>query len=244
MVKHRSASHYNDLMVLFSQVQRREAESHLQSATRIHLDLACVMLNDTQEELKETTRKLEEKFNSSQRELNETRRKLEERINALELNRQMQCPEEHRWKISGFSEVLRQAKTRQKVRIESDPFYKYGYKCNLILYPNGNGSRKNTHLSLYFVIMKGEYDAALPWPFHKNVTISLIDQQENLNDRMNIVKSFMLDSERINFARPVTDKNTPLGFPEFMPQNQLKKRRYVVDDTLFIQVKVATPQQL
>ena len=222
-------------MILLLQVQRREVESHLQSAMRLHLDLACLKLKNTQE----ATRKLEEKFNNSQREFNETTRKLEEKVKVLE-NRLIQCPEEHTWKISGFSEVLRQAQTGRKTKIDSDPFYKYGYKCSLILYPNGDGSGKNTHFSLYFVIMKGEHDAALPWPFHKKVTISLIDQQENLNDRKNVVKSLRIDPEQKNFARPVTDKNTPRGFSEFVPHDKLMERRYIVDDTMFIQVKFTT----
>ena len=33
--------------------------------------------------------------------------------------------------------------------------------------------------------MKGEYDAMLTWPFHKKVTMTLIDQQEKAKDREN-----------------------------------------------------------
>ena len=32
-------------------------------------------------------------------------------------------------------------------------------------YLNGDGIGENTHLSLFFVIMKGEYDPLLVWPF-------------------------------------------------------------------------------
>ena len=32
-------------------------------------------------------------------------------------------------------------------------------------YLNGDGSGYKTHLSLFFVVMKGEYDALLKWPF-------------------------------------------------------------------------------
>jgi len=75
-----------------TKVQQRNIESHLQSATRLHLDLACAKLNNTQEELRDTKRKLEEKFNVCQNEFKETTRKLEEKIDTLE-NRLMQCPE-------------------------------------------------------------------------------------------------------------------------------------------------------
>lgn len=46
---------------------------------------------------------------------------------------------------------------------------KYGYKLCLRLYLNGDGSGKKTHLSLFIVIMRGEYDALLPWPFRNKV---------------------------------------------------------------------------
>lgn len=46
---------------------------------------------------------------------------------------------------------------------------KYGYKLCLRLYLNGDGTGKKTHLSLFIVIMKGEYDALLPWPFRNKV---------------------------------------------------------------------------
>ena len=36
------------------------------------------------------------------------------------------------------------------------------------------------------VLMKGEYDAILPWPFKNKLKITLIDQQEDLVERENI----------------------------------------------------------
>ena len=47
------------------------------------------------------------------------------------------------------------------------------------MYPNGDSDGKNTHLSVYVSLLKGKYDAILPWPFSKTVTFALIDQQEN-----------------------------------------------------------------
>ena len=34
---------------------------------------------------------------------------------------------------------------------------------------------KKTHLSVFMVLMKGEYDAILRWPFNKKVKFTLID---------------------------------------------------------------------
>ena len=196
-----------------------------------------VQLNKTQEELHDT--KIQ--FHSTQNKFEETTRKLEEKINALE-NLLMQRPEEYTWKISGFSEVLSRAKSREKTEIYSTPFYYNNYKFGLELAPNGKGSGKNTHLSIYFHILKGENDAILPWPFHKKITFILIDQQENPLDRENIIRSFTADPKRENYARPLTLKNKGLGFHEFVPHTKLREMHYLVDDTIFIQVKVDPSQ--
>lgn len=46
---------------------------------------------------------------------------------------------------------------------------KYGYKMCLRVYLNGDGTGRGTHLSLFFVVMKGPNDALLRWPFNQKV---------------------------------------------------------------------------
>ena len=206
------------------QIQRREVESHLQAAMRLHLDLACVKLGDTQKKFEETTKKLVE------------------RVDALEkyMHSKERC-ESFTWRIDRFfSEVLRKAKSGEETIKDSSPFYKYGYKCKISINPNGSGSGENTHLSVYLVIMKGEYDVTLTWPFNKNTTFTLIDQQENEHNRENIVKSITLDPKPSSFARPVKNENSGWGFPKFVSHEELQKRRYVVDDTIFFQVHITS----
>ena len=43
-------------------------------------------------------------------------------------------------------------------------------------YLNGDGIGYKTHLSIFFVIMRGEYDPLLKWPFEHKVSIILVDQ--------------------------------------------------------------------
>ena len=47
------------------------------------------------------------------------------------------------------------------------------------IYLKGDGMGKGTHRSLFFVIMRGEYDAILPWPFRQKVTFMLLDQDNS-----------------------------------------------------------------
>ena len=90
--------------------------------------------------------------------------------------------------------------------------------------------------------MKSNFDDMLQWPFHKKVTLSLIDQQQEEKDKKNIVQSFIANPELENFARPEADRNIGLGFSTFVSHTDLRTRRYVVDDAILIQVELDPPQ--
>ena len=141
------------------------------------------------------------------------------------------------WKIGGFEEILRQAKTGGKNLIKSDPFYlgECGYKFKMLLYPNGTGTGENTHLSLYLNNMEGEYDAILQWPCAKDIALTLIDQQGNLNDRQTI--SFTFISLSLWKSRPGKGKGVTWGWHQFVSHDELQRRAYIVDDTIFIQAQ-------
>ena len=198
-------------------------------------------MNDTQVQLKKTQEELQDTKVQLQNKFKETTRELEEKVNVLQ-NILMQRPEEYTWEVTGFSEVLRKARSGEETVIYSTPFFYNNYKFRLELHPNSKSSGKGIHLSIYFVIMKGERDAVLPWPFHKNVTFTLIDRQEHPSDRENRVMSFTADPTKEYFGRPVTFKNRGWGFADFVPHTKLRERRYLVDDTICIQVKVEPPQ--
>ena len=77
------------------------------------------------------------------------------------------------WKISDFERKCREAKSGKVTSIYSPAFYTgvVGYKMCARIYPNGDGMGKNSHLSLFFVLMRGHYDSLLPWPFQQKVSI-------------------------------------------------------------------------
>jgi len=195
-----------------------------------------IQLKNTQEELKETKRNLQE-------ELRETKRKLEEKVNTLQ-NVEMRFPGVRTWKITGFGGVMKRAKSGEKIIIRSNPFFDHGYKFRLSCYANGLGDGQDTHLSIFFHILKGEYDAILSWPFCKKVIFTLVDQQDDPNDRKNITYSLTPnDHEGLKecIMRPSKGELLGFGFSEFVSHDKLKERRYIVDDTMFIQVEVAPP---
>ncbi|NXN90166.1 TRAF2 factor, partial [Bombycilla garrulus] len=138
------------------------------------------------------------------------------------------------WKITEVGRKLQDSVTGRTVSLYSPAFYtaKYGYKVCLRVYLNGDGTGKGTHMSLFFVVMKGDYDALLPWPFRHKVTFMLLDQ----NNREHVIDAFRPDLTSASFQRPVNDMNVASGCPMFMPLSKLQspKHAYVKEDTLFL----------
>ena len=149
------------------------------------------------------------------------------------------------WKVDKFGQLNKTAKKGKHKTIYSQPFYtaRYGYKMKLRLHPNGHEDGKGTHLSAYIVLMKGEFDAILPWPFAKNVSVSVIDQHDNPTERENITALCKAAAEDEKcFTRPTTEENNAFGDALMAPQEDLRdKRKYIVDDTVFLLVSVQDP---
>ena len=95
---------------------------------------------------------------------------------------------------------------------------------------------KGTHLSLFFVVMRGNYDALLRWPFQQKVTFKLIDQGGD----QHIIDSFRPDPNSSSFQRPASNMNIASGCPLFVPKSVLHSRGYIKDDTVFFKITVDT----
>ena len=145
-----------------------------------------------------------------------------------------------RWKITNFNKRRSEEIAGKRRSIYSPPFYTAptGYRMCARIYLNGDGIGKSSHLSLFFVVMRGDYDALLPWPFQQRVTFTLLDQQPANKPRVDVSDSFIPDSMSNSFRRPVSEMNIASGCPLFFPLADLDKRAYVLDDTMFIRVAV------
>ncbi|CAF3365100.1 unnamed protein product [Rotaria sp. Silwood2] len=103
----------------------------------------------------------------------------------------------------------------------------------LRLYLVGDGNARHSHMSLFFVLMRGEYDAILHFPFSFKIIFALVDQT---SDQRHIFDSFRPDVKSSSFERPRSDMNIPSGIPKFVPLTIIRqdKNPYVVNDTMFI----------
>ena len=251
------------LYVLFLQVQRKNLDLHLQKALQEHLNFACDKLNSTQVQLGETRVQLKEtqaelKLTRDQvRETQDITRNLVGKLNMLQRHFGLKSSTDKEdgntryiWKIDKFSDILRQAKAGEKETIESDPFFSecYGYKLKVSVIPHFAGyfthlpSRRSPHLSVEIFLMESEYDNMLPWPFRKKITFTLIGQHEDLRQRNNVV-DYLSSKRRGPFSnlflkRPGEGNLCKGRIPLFISHKVLQTRRYIVNDTVFLQVDV------
>ena len=143
------------------------------------------------------------------------------------------------WRVPHYRRRRQDAISGRTPSLYSPPFYtsRHGYKMCGRVYLNGDGMGKGTHLSLFFVVMKGQFDALLPWPFRQRVTLMVLDQSQA---RRHVTDTFRPDPQSSSFQRPVNDMNIASGCPLFVALESVESRGYVKDDTLYICIKVDT----
>ena len=142
------------------------------------------------------------------------------------------------WKIPQFSQRMSDARSGKYTSIFSLPFYtsRYGYKMCLRLYILGDGIGKGNYMSLFFVIMRGEFDNILQWPFMHKVTFRLINQ----GSKGDVIDTFQPEPSSSSFRKPKSDMNIASGCPRFISHSDLRNKSFVVDDTIFIKCEVDT----
>lgn len=144
------------------------------------------------------------------------------------------------WRIADFHKKHQDAVNGRTISIYSPPFYtsRRGYKMCARLYPNGDGMGKGSHLSLFFVVMKGNIDPLLKWPYSQRVTFCMINQ----NGGEHVIDSFRPDPQSSSFKKPTSDMNIASGCPLFIRLEMMMNANngFVKDDTLFLKIGVDT----
>ena len=138
------------------------------------------------------------------------------------------------WKISDYARRKNDAVTGQQVSFYSPCFYtsRYGYKMCARLYLNGDDMGRGTHISIFFVVMRGENDATLLWPFKPMVTFILVDQDNS---------EHVIDApELVSCHKPRSEAYIASGRPMFCPLSELNNHAYVRNDTMFLWIVVDT----
>ncbi|XP_026550293.1 TNF receptor-associated factor 4, partial [Notechis scutatus] len=200
---------------------------HLEENTKLHLGLMGALVARQRQELVDLRREVEELAVGSEGVLI--------------------------WKIADYGRKLQEARLRSNYESFSPPFYthRYGYRLQVSVFLNGNGSGEGSHLSVYIRVLPGQYDNLLEWPFAYRVTFSLLDQSDpSLSKPQHITETFLPDPAWKNFQKPGTRRTSldesllGFGYPKFISHEDIKKRNYVRDNAVFIKASVEIPPKI
>ena len=121
----------------------------------------------------------------------------------------------------------------------SPPFYTHenGYKLRLSIYPNGYGSVAGTHVSIYFRLLKGEYDDNLKWPMNITIQLTILNWSK---DDIHITKSCSISDTRVSGSNKIA--SYAQGLPQFCTHSTLstasEATKYVEDDCMRISLNI------
>ena len=118
----------------------------------------------------------------------------------------------------------------------------HGYKMLLVLYANGRGTAKGTHISVYITIIIGEYDSGLNWPFEGDIIVELINWRVGKNHLSHTI--VFDDRTDPKFSSRVTEGSSyeRHGSDDVFPHSSLSynpvtNTEYLQDDCLRFRVK-------
>ncbi|CAI2348694.1 unnamed protein product [Caenorhabditis sp. 36 PRJEB53466] len=145
------------------------------------------------------------------------------------------------WKIDNLQQRTNEAKSGANTTIFSVPFmsHRFGYKMMACACLFGDGTSAGKSISLYVLLLKGEFDPTLEWPFNRTVKISLLDQNPRPEERVNI--TYVIDPRKLRanekfLARPRGERNAAFGSQSFCSLAILQN--YVKDDTIYVKIDI------
>ena len=126
------------------------------------------------------------------------------------------------------------SKRESGVTWSSQPFYTHlqGYKMCLNVDVNGFDIGKGTHISVFIVIMRGEFDYQLKWPFHGSMNIVLLDQEGDDHYVVNLI--YDEETPKECAGRVIDgDENEGWGRITFIAHKDLHPKYYNNDSLIF-----------
>jgi TNF receptor-associated factor 4 len=96
---------------------------------------------------------------------------------------------------------------------------------------------------VFAMLCKGEYDPVLLWPFNHKISVTLLDQNEDIEKRNHLTYIIKPNACKENMAflgRPVGERNAAFGAQKFVELDTLATNHYTDGDTIYLKVEVDT----
>ena len=238
------------------EIPRKEMATHITESLADHMSLQAIshqlQLKELQadiKELKAENQKLKDELDDQhwklKDQLDEQNQKIAEILRNPKVSKEVPAtvsgPNAEAISDTNVAPVLIVFKDFQQHTIWwSSPFYTHpqGYKMCLKVFPNGNRSGENTHISVYINILKGEFDDQLLWPFRGDFTIRLLRNNSETWYYEKVVSFTERVHPRVSGRVMKGDKLIQgFGIDQFIPQDSLTASSgYVQDNSLRFRV--------
>ena len=151
------------------------------------------------------------------------------------------CNGTYIWRVDNFRQCRQDAISGTQTAIHSPPFFTsmYGHKMCMRVNLNGVDSGVGKHISLFVHMMQGEWDEVIEWPFTGRITLSILDQSENVEYRRHIMETLIAKPNLLAFQRPTAPRNYKgYGYVEFAPIDTLVDGKYVKNNTMLVKIQI------
>ena len=240
MMVHMKEAQPHHIQLLTEKVEEQESEIN-----QLHSELQSSkeLLMRIQQQVRRVAPHLpshDEKFHQLMEESRELTQLLDTPISEL-VQKSLQTAKPSQRISADFSFTMEDFDLHKRTNAEwySEPFYthKQGYKMCVRIDANGYEWVKNTHVSLYTCMLKGEYDEELSWPFRGEIAVELLSQDPTHREGNHFTIQYD-DNVRDRFARRVTvgERSPGWGNHTFLPHFKLGP--YLKDDCLKIRIHI------
>jgi len=101
-------------------------------------------------------------------------------------------------------------------------------------------------VSVFLTLIRTEMDELLDWPFNKRVSVTLMDQSDDVGSRRHVTRvidpSYDLEdcvSRASVSSTTLAARRPPFGVPQFIGLEELNvANKYIRDDVVFFGVKI------
>ena len=203
--------------------KRKDMGQHTKENIETHLTVS---------HLKE--KKLKGKVKKVNGEVKELKEKVKEMEEALEKAKE-KANFHYLWKITNWSHHMNMAKGDEDYIIVSEKVYVSvpGHRVRMNLCPNCDSANC---VGIFLFLVKGEYNDFIQWPFRLDYAFSVIDQQQNRQDKTKkIIVDEISDDISECFHSP---GGTGYGSSEIVSHDELQTRSFVKNDCLFVELTV------
>ena len=144
------------------------------------------------------------------------------------------------WKLDNLRNRFTEALSGKVDELYTPPLYTsafgYKYSAKVMLYGTKDKVVNNNvkHLSFYIVIMQGDYDEILQFPFPYPISITLL----NTSKKADITHTLYPDPNKVHFQKPYKNMNPAIGFSRFCSHDRLYSDGFVKNDAVYFKIIV------